>query len=1151
MSTTASLPAPGVEVIQIFTTVTPSVITPTLVPCVVGVCKQEVDVLTESATGAETLNSVALVALQASLLAAEATGTPPVYSGLTGLNLDLSLNNSPTVSVVFAGTPLSPAQVVASVIDEFAAAGITSFTAQVVGDNQWRIISVAANQYQTIAVLSTSAPSVLAAFGFAAGEVKSGSSFYSQDITQILTASFPNPNNNLDELVIDPTTVRVFLYLGGSNGASALLEATQTQSFLENGVGTFATITGTVALSGLTYATPATVTGTVDLTTSGLYGGGGSLNGETIILNVNGAGPLTLTLSGTGNAANEAALLAAIQAEWPGTTVTTNGSHFLVVTDNVNGLAGSIVVGAGTANTHLGLTAATNDGAAGTLDGLTVILSINGLPNLTVTFVAPANAAAVLTQINAVISSLAAATEAVSTAFLVLTNNSIGPSFTLQIIGGTGLTALGLSIASAVAGVAGVQAITTGSGSALTNLLQFQGANFTAAATSAQVTGTVAITGGVANGLTLVLDDGTGTQTLVFEGATTSTLALSQINALFGAAVGGRTLATVNGSTQLVLTNTVLGNESKLSISSSSTALTALGLTAGTVHGTPFPPLPGDTITVDGTAYATITQVAPGGNTNQLSIAQQVPISNDVGTAWYITAQNLNVTSAATGVTRPTPNLIVDGFGNATLKLDLIRTTQGNPVFPSAAQVYVQYQALRLDVTALAAQPALLSFGDTGTLTTQLGPITTDNPLGLGLYFALLNAPGVTVTGLGVDAFTGDEPFGTVEAFTTAAAFLEGYEVYAIAPLTHEPTVFQVFQTHVDLMSEPANKGERIVLIDPAVPTTFNNTLVASGTNGNTTSTVDQFDTGVHNLGALLVANGLSGTGPYVPQDGIFLNDGDGNNYSVTNIVGTVLYLQTSGFLPGQNDDGFYATTSLPQPLISQTFSLFIRGAPLVLTNGAPDLNSIALTVQEQAQGYQDRRVWSFFPDQAAYTGPTGVEQIIDGFYVCAATAGMIGAQPPQQSFTNFPITGFTRIIAANGLKFSNPQQNTIAAGGVYIITQTAPATPLISRMALTTDMTSVETRTDSVTKIVDFTAKFMRTGLANFIGRFNITQGFLDSLGHVIQGLLGFLADSGVLIGSNLNNIIQDTAEPDQVDVDITLDVPLPCNYLRLTLVV
>jgi hypothetical protein len=105
--------------------------------------------------------------------------------------------------------------------------------------------------------------------------------------------------------------------------------------------------------------------------------------------------------------------------------------------------------------------------------------------------------------------------------------------------------------------------------------------------------------------------------------------------------------------------------------------------------------------------------------------------------------------------------------------------------------------------------------------------------------------------------------------------------------------------------------------------------------------------------------------------------------------------------------------------------------------------------------------------------------------------------------------------------------------------------------MALTTDMTSVETRTDSVTKIVDFCAKFLRTSLKNFIGRFNITQGFLDSLGHVIQGVLGFLAESGVLIGSNLNNIVQDTTEPDQVDVDVTLDVPLPCNYIRLTLVI
>lgn len=1152
----AELPRPGVEVIQVFQTVTPTVITPTLVPCIVGVCKQEVDVLTTTATGAEVLNSVALTELQAILLAAAAVGTPPVYAGLTGLNLDLSLNNGPLLSIDFTGSPLSPAQVVATVLLAFSAAGITAFSAQTVGETQWEIVSVAANQYQTIEVLSTSAPAVLTAFGFAAGRVEAGTVFYDQDITRIDTSSFPNPNNNLDELVIDPTTVRVFLYLGGSNGATALMEALQTQSFLENGIGTPAIITGTVDLTSLTYATIATVTGSVDLTTAGLYGLGGTLNGTTLILNVNAGGLLTLNLNGATNAANEAALLAAINTEWPGLTASAlPTSNFLQLLDNIVGSGGSIVVGAGTANALLGISPGSHTGTNASFNNQTLILSVNAQPTVTVTFVNPTSVASLLAQINTVIGALATATAAPSTHFLVLTTIGLGPNFSLQITGGSALVTLGLLSGPAVFGVAGVQALTTGSGSALTNILNFPGANFTSSATSAQVVGTVSIAGGVTAGQTLILDDGTGPQTLIFAApCTTSAEVLAQINALFGAAAGGRILATVNGSVHLVLTNTFLGVESIVNIIGG-TALTALGLTAsvgsaGITRGSPFPPLPGDTITVDGLPYATITQVAPGGNVSQLLISTQVPISNNAGTAWYITAVNLNIDSPAIGLTRPFPNLIIDGFGNATLKLELIRDTHGNPVYPSLAQMYVQYQALRLDVSASATQPSLLSFSSTTDLDTRLAPVNADNPLALGVYFALLNAPGIAVTALGVDAFSGAEPFGTIDAFTRAATFLEGFEVYGIALLTHDPTVNQIFQTHVDLMSQPENMGERIVLINPTTPTHRVNTLVASGTNGNTTLTVNQFDTGVHNLTALLLAQGLPPAGPYTTADGIYMDDGDGNNYNVVNVVGSVITLKTSGFLPGENDDAFYSTTPLPQPLISQTFAVLLRGTPLVLTNGKPDLPNIALTVQEIAQGFKDRRVWDIFPDSCSYTNSAGIAQIIDGFYMSAAISGMIGAQPPQQSFTNFPMTGFTGVIGSNKV-FSNPQLNTIAAGGVYIIVQDQPATPLIARMALTTDMTSVETRTDTVTKIVDFCAKFLRTGLKNFIGRFNITQGFLDSLGHVIHGLLGFLADSGVLIGSNLNNLIQDTAEPDQVDVDVTLDVPLPCNYIRLTLVI
>jgi len=124
-----------------------------------------------------------------------------------------------------------------------------------------------------------------------------------------------------------------------------------------------------------------------------------------------------------------------------------------------------------------------------------------------------------------------------------------------------------------------------------------------------------------------------------------------------------------------------------------------------------------------------------------------------------------------------------------------------------------------------------------------------------------------------------------------------------------------------------------------------------------------------------------------------------------------------------------------------------------------------------------------------------------------------------------------------------------MAAGGTYIVVQDTPTAPLIARMALTTDMTSVETRTDSITKVVDFTAKFLRRMLRSFIGRFNITQGFLDSLSSVAQGGLGFLVENGVLIGGTLNNIIQDEANPDSVLVDVLIDPPYPCNYIRITL--
>jgi hypothetical protein len=227
-----------------------------------------------------------------------------------------------------------------------------------------------------------------------------------------------------------------------------------------------------------------------------------------------------------------------------------------------------------------------------------------------------------------------------------------------------------------------------------------------------------------------------------------------------------------------------------------------------------------------------------------------------------------------------------------------------------------------------------------------------------------------------------------------------------------------------------------------------------------------------------------------------------------------------------------------------------VRGAPLLIPGSIlEDKDAIAETVAAANAGINNRRVFSFFPDSVV-AAVSGLDEIMPMYYYCSAVSGMIAAQPPQQGFTNLPVTGFTGVQGSND-RFSTRQLNIMAGGGTYVVVQDADGAPVISRHQLSTDITSIETRELSITKVVDFVAKFMRAGLRNFIGTFNITQPFLDTLSTVIQGMLQFLSEGGVILGGDLNNLIQDKDAPDTVLVDVTLDVPFPANYIRLTLVI
>lgn len=1041
----AELPRPGVEVVQVVRTVTPSVVTPTLVPCVIGVARQVVDLLEPDGSGAKQLNSDSLIQLPAFFNAKAAPGSLAVYTGLDGLQLVFSVDNGPNVTVLLSDpltTGLSPATVVSQVTNALAAAGVTSAVAETFSSTQWRLRTLATGQFESLYIDPTTSATVLTAFGLGAGKTYAGVGGYQQYETIVPITNFPDPRGNLKELVIEPASVRAFLAMAASN----FIEASRTSAFLRSGsVAVSAVITGTVDLSGLTYASGVT--------------------GRTLILTIDNGLPQTLNASGASS--SQALFLAELNSTLTGAVITADPStHHLIITSNGIGAASKIVIGAGTLNAVVGLTAAASN--------------------------------------------------------------------------------TGTSIA----------VIDDGNGDNFSALLQFAGYDFTAAPTAAVVIGTVAINGlsfpsSLAN-KSLVISDGQAPQTVTFASAVADeTAVLAAINAVLGTATGGRITATVNGSHFLVLTSSKLGSDSLIQIVGG-TAVTTLGLTVSSTQGALGVAMSGDELFIDGTSIGIITQVAPGGQTNVLKINSQKAIVPNLGRYWYINAHNL------TGVgSRPTPQLTVAPNGAAIIKYGVLRDTNGGFTDPNQAKapLYVSYTAIRKDLSPSAKNPGLVNIDSQTTLESVMSPITVQNPLALGLFFALVNAPGVQVTGIGVDAVTADAPFGTVEAYNRAAEFLEAYEVYALAPMTNDQTVAQVFNTHVDFMSEPGQKGERIALFNSEQPTHKLDTLVGSGVNGNGSGSDGlHFDTGIPNLAALLLNKGINPVGTIATTLGVFLDiASDSKAYSISAVSGSIITVRTT-FAAGDNTDAFYSTTGLnvaplPSLLIQETFAIRIRGAALVLTDGSPDKPSIASTYSALSQSFGNRRFWHTMPDTAAAT-ISGVEQVINGFYMNAAIAGMIGQQPPQQSFTNFPMTGFTRVIGSNQY-FSESQMNIMAAGGTYIIVQDTPSAPLIARMALTTDMTSVESRTDSITKVVDFTAKFLRRGLKNFIGRFNITQAFLDQLTTVISGLGGYLVEVGVLIGFNLNNLVQDEDNPDTVLVDVLIDPPYPCNYIRITLVI
>jgi hypothetical protein len=521
-----------------------------------------------------------------------------------------------------------------------------------------------------------------------------------------------------------------------------------------------------------------------------------------------------------------------------------------------------------------------------------------------------------------------------------------------------------------------------------------------------------------------------------------------------------------------------------------------------------------------------------------------------------------------------------------------------------AGVLYASYRGLRTDLAA-----EVREYEGTADLNAVFGAsqIVPANPLAYGLSIMLQNTV-TPVNGLGLDE---NAETNTVLSYTNAAEVLETTDMYALVPLSQSPVVHTLFKNHVDQLSQPERKQERVVIINSLLRTvmtlqdeqttvlTANNSRVVvntqvdgsgdfvAGPNILNDATPDQFlnvapgdsvvivgGTGVTpgtypvssktgsalTLGGNFItvgtpidiqyyiyrADGLSAGGlVFYDRNGQFLANGvaPGHFFEVTE--GALLGRYRIGSV--QSDRQLTLATAIPGVVSLQTGITYTANRDMTKSEQAE-------TVAGYSKAFSDRRVVHCWPDiLEAPVGATTEE--VPGYYGGCTIAALTTGLPTQQGFTNLAVSGFLGVKHSTRY-FTEAQLDVIAGAGTLIFAQDKPDTPLYVRHQLTTDMSSIKFQEFSVTKNVDYIAKFLRTTYAPYIGQYNIIDTTLDALKTTAEAVIVFFRDNtivprfgGVVREGLLTSLSESDTEIDTVNMTFQFRIPIPLNHIDIVI--
>lgn len=442
-----------------------------------------------------------------------------------------------------------------------------------------------------------------------------------------------------------------------------------------------------------------------------------------------------------------------------------------------------------------------------------------------------------------------------------------------------------------------------------------------------------------------------------------------------------------------------------------------------------------------------------------------------------------------------------------------------------SADVFVEYRAWLATYAG-----SVGSVTSSGGVAALLGPVVPDNPLAWGVYMAALNAGGAAVY------FSSVTDPDDLSEWLISLSKTEGLSnIYNVVPLSSDRAVQDAFAAHANAQSAAAVGNWRATVL-----------AVEVGTTGVVVDATLSSDEGVV-LATLADDPTVSGT-----------------QYTRLSVAAANSKFQTNGVRAGDTVRYLYGVDSSGAVTYTEfTVDTVISESTLTLLTGhsvaVPVASKIEIwrtytaadhtgLIKAQVARFDDKRVVV-----VANPTVTGGGYEFAGYFAAAAVAGLRSGALPHRPLTNVTLTGIDGMgtIAA---ALSGSQLDEIAEQGAWWIYRDMSGA-VYNRHGLTTDMSELGNREESVRSNFDSISRAFRATYLQYIGATTITESLLEQLRFVFGNTASQLSSTqygnlGPQLISAENLVVrQDAIQRDKVIISADLTVPAPLNYLDLYL--